>query len=101
MKQAKMVLGFLSTTLPQAASSLASNISETIKDPKHWGPGAALAVLGLGSEAWLVKKLKDCKDMKLKTVVGENLQHFVLSVVAGACAGGAAYLSEFIRSGPG
>ena len=94
MKHAKMVLGFLSTTLPQAASSLASNFSETIKDPKHWGPGAALAVFGLGSEAWLVKKLKDCKNMKLKEVVGDNLLHFLLSVAAGAFAGGAAYLSS-------
>ncbi len=93
MKQAKMVLGFLATTLPQAASSLASNISETIKDPKHWGPGAALVVGGLVSEAWLMKKLKDCKDMKLKLVVGDSLKHFVLSLASGAFAGSAAYLS--------
>jgi hypothetical protein len=87
MKQVKMVLGFLST-------SLAANISESVKDPKHWGPGAALAALGLGTEAWLLKKLRDCKGMKLTTVVGNSLQHFVMSVVVGGLAGGAAYLSD-------
>ncbi len=93
MKHAKMVLGFLSTTLPQAASRLTSNISETIKDPKHWGPGSASVVGWLISEGWLVKKLKDCKNMALKDCVGDSLKHFILSIASGGFAGGAAYLS--------